>query len=67
MKVYLEKGNKVTHSIRPYNQTGMGVILSISKSSGKIWVKWEKTTSTLEVHWQLIKLEEPAILLKEIL
>ncbi len=68
MKISLKKGDKVTHSIRPVTQTGIGEVYSISERSGRIWVRWEKVVRpTLEVQWQLIKLKEPDILLKEIL
>lgn len=63
----LKKGDKVSHIYLPFSQTGIGIIKSISKQSKKIWVNWEKLSSSLEPPERLRKLQEPAILLKEIL
>lgn len=60
-------GDKVCHQILTFKQTGMGTILSISRNSTRIWVKWENMKATLENPWQLKLVQDPSAILKEIL
>lgn len=68
MVLFFKAGDYVKHMLLPFSHTGIGLVVSVSSKSGKIWVKWKHMKRiSIEDNWRLLKVEEPIAILKEIL